>query len=932
MTVTANAFESFEDIFTLQEKIVDDDAEVAQTARNIAMCGARASDFDSDTLGPRFTSLLGGILHHVLDNPPSAIWNPNLPGFNDGGSSSLLFASKSNDGSLTFSILAMPEHLPTPNSFSIFGLLNDQAFTRTSSFDIEGISNGAIRFTELNFASKSPPNRLRFTTSSCPLSTRASLRKALVVNTTNSQGKASKNHSNFYALSSGQKFHECGTSEGMWTRESSREGVDFEFVLPAYLPLPHGHNLTIVKPVSASDPSPDFIQAALISAGVKPDSDTSWFVENPIFQAWHAAMLSNADHSTPTSTSSINFSSIQDKATYKACLSCLRRVSSDWLKEVESQPIVFDSLLADPSLSLQDMFPPEGITCAFTLPDSDPPHLVLAPIQPNPPAGAPNPPILALPNGGPIGQHQNLHQQGPAILLNSFQQATSSEFPFSSSTSSATKRANINSRRTWQIYGLIDHKERSREEKEVETSLTASIDNLTLWTPNLLSGTTSPLVPQKTSFYLASPLHGNFLSILDTKATQTTAKDMASSFKSNFLNFLDNSGKRFSHNLQAEKSRFFCGDIFLWVMNSTLYQRSLRKDTDLDRFSLLHICLLHDQVLEGDNHNPIFPESGFDSFEDIKAIVETMKWFLTNIFHRDHYKATIIYKGLEFLIEECEKKHFNYVWKNTESFSKSIATYILIHSIHNLGSLAAAMASNVSEDAAYQAFLSIPSNPDPSPCLLSPPKLTDPSFSTNMFDTTSTWLSTLASHLELCGSYDNHDCLKSGTNSEITIAISNHCMFSNKKRKTDPRPKETNKTTDHGEKKTKRPKKEGPTSKDGKPTVADPGTNLLRPASKLSIADVLEKAKNPQDPFKLPKVMKGTVTGFDNNCRLCFNFLLGGTCTEQKCGYHLFRSKNMYGTHEEWQFMRNWLEEEKGTVRLSEEAYSNSKWAKTYSD
>ena len=511
-----------------------------------------------------------------------------------------------------------------------------------------------------------------------------------------------KNHSNFYryALSSDQKFHECGTTEGLWTRESSSAGADLEFVLPAYLPLPHGHNLTIVKPVNASESSPDFIQAALISA----DSDTSWFFDNPVFQAWHAAMLSNADHSTPTSITSVNFSSIQDKATYKACLSCFRRVSSDWLKEVDSQRNVFDSLLADPTLSLQEIFPPEGITCPFTLPECNPPHLVLAQAQHFPVTGAPNP-VLAMQTGG-IGTQQIL-PQGPAIPLRSLQQASSSDFSYHSGNSNAAKRANANSRRTWQLYGLIDHKNRSRAVGEEETILTATIEDLSLWTPNLLSGTTSPLVPQKTSFYLASPLHGNFISILDAKASKISATDMASSFKSNFLNFLDNSGKRFSHNLQADKSRFFCGDIFLWIMNSTIYQRSLRKDTDLDRFSLLHICLLDDKVTEGANHNPIFPEMGFESFEDIKAIVETIKWFLTNVFHRDHYQATIIYKGLEFLIQECEKRHFHYVWKNTESFSKAIATYTLIHSIHNLGSLAAAMASNVSEDAAYLAFLSI---------------------------------------------------------------------------------------------------------------------------------------------------------------------------------------------------------------------------------
>jgi hypothetical protein len=690
-----------------------------------------------------------------------------------------------------------------------------------------------------------------------------------------------------------------------------------------------------VKPINASEASPDFLPAAFISAGVKPNSDTSWLYENPMFQVWHSAMLSNADHSTPTAISSVNFSSIQDKATYKACLSCFRRISSDWLKEVESQPNVFDSLLADPTLSLQDSFPPEGITCSFTLPLSNPPHLLREQAQQHFPAAgmAPNQPVLAMPMGGVVGTLNNF-PQGPAIPLRSLQQASLPDFSFQSSSSNATKRANTNSRRTWQLYGLIDHKNRSRDEGEKETILTATIEDLSLWTPNILSGTTSPLIQQKTSFYLASPLHGNFLSILDAKASKTSATDMASSFKSNFLNFLDNSGKRFSHNLQADKSRFFCGDIFLWIMNSTLYQRSLRKDTDLDRFSLLHICLLHEKVEEGSNHNPIFPEMGFDSFEDIKAIVETIKWFLTNVFHRDHYQSTLVYKGLEYLISECEKRHFNYVWKNTESFSKAIATYILIHSIHNLGSLAAAMASNVSEDAAYAAFLSIPSNPDPTPCVLSPPKLTDPSFATNLFDTTSTWLSTLATHLELCGSYDNHDCIKSCNNSEITTAIANHCLFSSKKRKptSSGSAKEPTKDNDQSIKKQKRIKKEGSAIKDGKPTVADPGTNLLRPAKHLTIADVLEKAKNQSDKFHLPKVLKGTVTGFENNCRLCLNFLLGGTCLEQKCGYHLFRSKNMYGTHEEWHFMRKWIEEEKDTVRLSEEASSNSKWARTYSD
>ena len=144
-------FEAFPNIFDLQTKIADPDHNAAQLARNTTMCGAQAkptpSEDDLASLADHQRKLIAGLYNYMLLRDPTATWSPDIPLYTDVGTGAYLVPTHSKDDTLQFSILTAPTFTTFADDHCIIvGLINADAFARTSSFDFQGISNGDITF------------------------------------------------------------------------------------------------------------------------------------------------------------------------------------------------------------------------------------------------------------------------------------------------------------------------------------------------------------------------------------------------------------------------------------------------------------------------------------------------------------------------------------------------------------------------------------------------------------------------------------------------------------------------------------------------------------------------------------------------------------------------------------------------------------------
>jgi hypothetical protein len=69
------------------------------------------------------------------------------------------------------------------------GLLNSDACLRTASFDAEGILQGDVRFTVLDYSSTSAPNRFRYLSSNLSRVDQAKLMECITSESTDAKGK-----------------------------------------------------------------------------------------------------------------------------------------------------------------------------------------------------------------------------------------------------------------------------------------------------------------------------------------------------------------------------------------------------------------------------------------------------------------------------------------------------------------------------------------------------------------------------------------------------------------------------------------------------------------------------------------------------------------------------------------------------------------------
>ena len=945
MVINQN-FESFSSIFDLQTKIAEPDTNNAQLARNISMCGAQSksakSEDDITSLADHQKKLIAGLYNYMLLREPTATWAPDIPLYTDVGTGAYLLPTHANGDTLQFSILAAPTFTTYADDHHIIvGLLNADAFTRTSSFDHQGISNGDTRFSVIDYLGKSNPNRFRYLTSNTPPDVQADIRAMFAEEKEAADGKITTNHEVFYNLRSGFIFTNAISGDQNWVRQESAERSTFEFILPALIPIPFNHNLTISKPVAANSCDYDTLKSAFVTAGVSPTANIDWLLKNPIFQAWHWALNDNSTHSIPTSMISHSFNSIRRLTIYQACTRSFRLIGADWASEVNNTPGLHQAIVENPKLTGTEVFPPPNFTTSvnLTLPNLEPPTplIDINPTQPN----------QSFPRILPSRNNQTFHNPTNPIDHLS---------PVPTPSTTVGKQSINTSHRIWSIFGVIDHSSRSREGEKSHQVLIANTTELTLWSPSS-SLSNQPLHESKSTYYLCAPLNGTFSNCVDGNSpssqkqhTKTAAIAMSTLYKSRFDSFLDSSrGKPFTNNIKSSLSRLFHYEIFQWIISGTLYQRPMKIDSVLDRFSITHLWSLLSTVETDSSQCPYFPSKGFQSYEEVKAIFASSKWLISQIYHPYWFKKTLIYKSICLLEQKCISRDFSSMWDNTSTFDKALASFVIVNSLHNIWAHIAALASNVPEDDLYPAQLSLSQNPERRNCLLAPPVIDDPFFSAKLNVDLDNWLNRLDANLDSCGLCGDNFMTTSHTKSEPLITPHRLFQSPGRRQKRKPKPIESSSSSsddydsDSPVKKRRKTNRKNPRSpkrnkatpgdkddrkddkdaKSGKPVIANTGTHILNPVSPHSISSLLERHKADTKEMT-PAIPTGkNFKGFNAHCRFCLPFLLGQSCEKKDCGYHLFVSSSMRGDHSDWSFFRQWIRNTNNKTCLTDKAFAS---------
>lgn len=99
--------------------------------------------------------------------------------------SAYLFPHKNDNGELVLSLLSAPvvqTYPDEPNPQTMVGLLNSDACLRTASLDNDGILQGDVRFTILDYSTTSAPNRFRYLSSNLSRSHQAKLMECMIRN------------------------------------------------------------------------------------------------------------------------------------------------------------------------------------------------------------------------------------------------------------------------------------------------------------------------------------------------------------------------------------------------------------------------------------------------------------------------------------------------------------------------------------------------------------------------------------------------------------------------------------------------------------------------------------------------------------------------------------------------------------------------------
>ena len=250
------------------------------------------------------------------------------------------------------------------------------------------------------------------------------------------------------------------------------------FAVPSVLLFPQGHNLTTVFPVNVGSTDATILRTSFLTAGVHENENLDWLLLNPVFKIWHTAPLTNIKNLLPTDIKTVPYSSIQSLQLYYACLGSFLRVTADWLKTVNSDSTIYDSILAHPKSTVAAVFPVYPAIITIALAHLDAPHLV----------DELSPSVLDFndtPHTQPVLQlSPTSSTRGSPVPLLSLRIASPNDYIASSP---YLRKYNEKSKHTWTLFGIIDHSGRVRDLADTPHPLQTSLQDLNFWSDNQLS-------------------------------------------------------------------------------------------------------------------------------------------------------------------------------------------------------------------------------------------------------------------------------------------------------------------------------------------------------------------------------------------------------------------------------------------------------------
>ena len=160
--VNLPTFESFSSVFDLQDVVKGEDLDRAKEAMAITVCGASTTHQDTpDFLLSASLRLQQSLFEDLVQQGQHrGDFNTDLTNHDDNGNmthaAAFLFPHRNESGDLMLSMLSAPVSKTYPdeaNPKTMVGMLNSDACLRTSSFDEEGVLQGDVRFTILDYSS-----------------------------------------------------------------------------------------------------------------------------------------------------------------------------------------------------------------------------------------------------------------------------------------------------------------------------------------------------------------------------------------------------------------------------------------------------------------------------------------------------------------------------------------------------------------------------------------------------------------------------------------------------------------------------------------------------------------------------------------------------------------------------------------------------------
>ena len=911
-------FGPYQDVWNLKSIVIDQESNDGRQARTNCLCLGTTVEPNVQNMKSMHERILAAMYTPILqDTNPSATWS--LPDVAEASVGGYLIPDRIAGGALTLSLIAPAIIIPGDKykQSYIVGLKNQEAFTRTHDFDEGGLTGPDTRFTIASYGKVSKVNRFRFISHKADRVTISNLRDAFVKKiptpTTDNPEAFIECRDDYNKVSSGAHFLSAITSDSNWFIQKGIERAEGEFTVPAVFPVPRGHNITIFKEVLATSKDPHVLLDSFKEAGVDENADISWLLNNPLFKVWLDCLLIDCSHSIPSKILSSSLNSISSREIHEAAIKCLRLVGADWMSSVKNQPALFNHLQANPDLLAADVFPPDNIPASFHLPPikSQFPVQTIT-IEETVPDQLPQVTPPSIPRGSPTSFSSS---RPPTPHDLAFHPMSFERIQRHGHGESAIKKL--------LVWGIVDHSTRQDISDDRNTNpLTSSIEDLHLRSKIELTGGTTDLPSELESYYFCSPLRSNFMSFLLTAKPQVS--QLAMHCKARFIKYVSNVQPTLGKNFLSTLTNFFNTEIFQLLASGAIAQVPLTGAQHLEQFSLLHVALLHKAVRPSPTGSaPLFPDKGFDSFEDISSIILCMKWLLMTLFHQKWYTHTILFKGLTFMEDQCSRCNFSIKWSQDHTFSKKRASYIIINYLHSLSAHLGNMAASISEDEIKEAFYSFQTIDDLKPCHLCPPTVLEDNGNVILSNDLDKWRGLIPQLLQSCSVTDENIFMPQGTVPSLPETL----FFKSKRTINDASSSDSSsddseesrkkKKAKKRRKKAKRAKRDKDKDKDKddkdkrvkpKPTsVPDPNMHILQPTKTSSISEIIELSKKSKQ-FECRIPSGKTFNTLRSNCRFCIKFLLGEACHEQDCGYHLWICPTLTAKNERWTFFLDWLD------------------------